>query len=223
MMEDSGIGQAPEASLVLKMMQSHSPWNEAVRRVSELVRTQNAGSKASEIQQLYVGARGLMVVDVVASRRRHYESQVIGRILPQYRSSAQDLGLQTLAENGAGWIKMRTGESKTMSELAAFLMQFATTKDDEQTILNFANQSSRPEIKASAIGIKGIGPVLYEYLRLLSGVDTLKVDSRVRDSLKQIGVPEALFSDDGLLLVCEALAKECGCSLVELDQALWNR
>lgn len=217
-----GDGEA-QRNLTLKMMRTLPSWKSAIVQVSSRVRSPEIRDKVKEIKTLYIGARGPMVVDVVASRRRRYETHVKGRIIPVYMESARDLSLEALAEHGPIGVTLWSGEARTMVQLAEFLLGFAKGKDDEMAITNFVAQSSNPEVRAKAIEIRGIGPVLYEYLRLLSGVDTLKADSRVREALGVLGIPEENFSDEGILNICVALARECGCGLIDLDQALWNR
>jgi hypothetical protein len=72
------------------------------------------------------------------------------------------------------------------------------------------------------LDIKGIGPALLQYLRMRSGADSVKIDVRVMEELKNLRLPVEWFSSDGLLQICTELAKEASCSLVELDQVLWH-
>jgi hypothetical protein len=212
-----------DRSPILEMVRSLPAWNSAVVKLSTRVSSPEIKGKVVEIQNVYSGARGPMVIDVVASRRRRYETHVAGRIIPVYKENAQDFSLKTLAEHGPVGVTLWSGEARTIVQLAEFLLDFAEDKDEERTVASFASQSFDPEVRARAIEIRGIGPVLYEYLRLLSGVDTLKSDSRVREALGSLGIPEENFSDEGILNICKALAADCECNLVGLDQALWNR
>jgi len=207
----------------LKIMKSLPTWKDAVEKIRTKVKSPENQAQVHKIKNTYLLARGPMVVDVVASRRRRYETHVEGRIIPVYKTNAKDLSLRTLASDGPVGVTLWAGEALTMKNLAHFLLSFAQDNDDELTVTNFATQSGDPSVRAKAISIKGIGPVLYEYLRLLSGVDTLKADSRVRLAIGALGIPESLFSDEGILEICRALATECGCTLVQLDQALWNK
>ena len=209
--------------MTLHMMRSLPTWKSAIEKVSARVSSPEIQNKVHEIQALYKGARGPMLVDVVASRRRRYDTHVAGRIIPVYKENARDLSIQALADHGPVGVTLWSGEAKTMVQLAEFMLSFAKDPDDEKTVSSFAAQSSNPDVRAKAIAIRGIGPVLYEYLRLLCGVDTLKADSRVREELKKLGFPQESFSDEGIINICFALASEVGCDLVALDQALWNR
>ena len=222
-MDNNVKNDSRDRNPILEMVRSLPTWNSAVAKLSERVSSPEIKGKVQEIQSVYRGSRGPMVVDVVASRRRRYETHVAGRIIPVYKENAKDFSLKTLAEHGPVGVTLWSGEARTMVQLAEFLLDFAEDQDDERTVASFARQSAYPEVRARAIEIRGIGPVLYEYLRLLSGVDTLKADSRIREALGSLGIPEENFSDEGVLNICKALAADCECNLVVLDQALWNR
>lgn len=193
----------------------------AVEAIRDRLENPQVKAEAARIHNLYRGRRGLMVVDVVASRQRRYKSAVVERILPAYQAATGDLGLDWLSHNEPVFLRLRAGEAKTMQQLAQFLKSFSSGPDDELTNQNFVRVSNKPGVRYRAISISGIGPVLYEYLRLLAGADTIKIDSRVRSSLRAVGIPQHLLSDEGLLELCEGIVAKLGCSLVELDQALW--
>jgi hypothetical protein len=207
---------------ILEMLCRLPAWDRVLDKVRRLVSKQMVEEEVQKIRGLYVGKRGLMVVDVVASRRRRYESHVEKTILPAYLENAVDASLATLSTSPPDFLKLRVGEAKTMQEVAAFVLSYGSESDEESAVREFARRSKEAQVRESALEISGIGPVLYEYLRLLSGVDTIKVDSRVRDSLGLIGLPVHLFSDEGVLEVCKVIANLVGCSLVHLDQALWH-
>jgi hypothetical protein len=222
-MDDNIKNNRRDHNPILEMVRSLPTWNSAVEKLSARVSSPQIKAKVQDIQSMYRGSRGPMVIDVVASRRRRYETHVAGRIIPVYKENAQDFSLKTLAQHGPVGVTLWSGEALTIIQLAEFLLGFAEDQDDERTVASFSSQSAYPEVRAKAIEIRGIGPVLYEYLRLLSGADTLKADSRVREALGSMGIPEENFSDEGILNICIALAADCDSSLVGLDQALWNR
>lgn len=216
-------GLSGSTAFMLEMLKTLPTWNSSVASLTRMIEKGNSRESAAEIQKLYVDKRGTMVVDVIASRRRRYESQVRDRILPEYARNAKDASLKALSEDEPTYLRLRNGESRAMSNLATFLLTFSDGGDDEDTVANFAKRSDDWGVRHEALAIKGVGPVLYEYLRLLSGVDTLKPDSRVRHSLYTLGFPVHWFSDEGVLQLCMQLAAAANCSLVELDQALWFR
>jgi len=66
-----------------------------------------------------------------------------------------------------------------------------------------------------------MGPAQTAYLRMLSGADAIKPDSRIRTKLREIGFP-APPDDGSLILVAEAAAEDLGTTRLHLDQLLWN-
>ena len=163
-----------------------------------------------------------MVVDVVGSMRRKYKEYVVPKLLPSYVEKAKDLSLATLANTPPVWMKLKTGEAGVMSLVARELIAHGKRNglsSEEDICRHWATAGNYgPEV----IDIKGIGPALHEYLRMHCGADTLKVDVRVINGLVSLGINANLFTSDGLLEVCEAIAKDVGCSLTELDQILWH-
>lgn len=179
--------------------------------------------RAANYGTLYKGERGLMVVDVVSSRQRRYDSYVIPKIIPQYRSVAKDLSLQELASNSPIWLPLRDGEADTMKSIAKVLINYGNTRgltDEEKIVRRWADDKDAFQ---EVLDIKGIGPALLQYLRMRSGADSLKVDVRVIEELGKLGLPVHWFTADGLLELCVEIANEANCTLLELDQVLWHR
>jgi len=199
-------------------------WDVAVSAVRDsLRRNPNLSLKAREYGSIYRGKRGLMVVDVVASRKRRYDTDVVPRILPLYESKASNLSLLSLSSKSPKWLPLREGEADTMKLLAEALIDFGKSKeltDEEQIVKVWAEDETASQ---EVLDIKGIGPVLLQYLRMRSGADSLKVDVRVIEELSGLGIPAHWFTSDGLLELCKEIAKEARCSLLELDQVLWHR
>lgn len=186
--------------------------------------------KAQQFGDVYRDRRGAMVVDVVASRQRNYLKVVVPRIVNVFEA-AQAPTLLSLAQNPPEYLKLRTGEVQTMVNVAIELLVFgerANLKDENEICYNWAMLSSsfeseEPNIENLAIAeISGIGPALLEYLRMRSGGNSLKVDVRVKNSLKAIGVPVDYLSDRGVYAVCQTISTELGISMLELDQILWR-
>jgi hypothetical protein len=179
-------------------------------------------SKAGSLAGTYVGQRGLMVVDVVGSMRRKYKEYVVPKLLPSYVDKAADLSLATLAKTPPVWMKLKTGEANVMSLVAKELVAHGKRNSlvSEDDICK--HWAAAGNYGSEVIEIKGIGPALHEYLRMLCGADTLKVDVRVINGLKGLGINAELFTADGLLEVCKAIAEDVGCTLIELDQILWH-
>ena len=198
-------------------------WDKAVDTIRTGLETNpDIRSKAGSLAETYVGKRGLMVVDVVGSMRRKYKEFVVPKLLPSYIDKAKDLSLATLANTPPVWMKLKTGEADVMSMVARELIAHGKRNglsSEEDICKHWATSGN---YGSEVIDIKGIGPALHEYLRMLCGADTLKVDVRVINGLVGLGINANLFTSDGLLEVCKAIAKDVGCTLTELDQILWH-
>lgn len=198
-------------------------WDQAVSTIrAGLDNNLEFRAKAGNLAKVYVGKRGLMVVDVVGSMRRKYVEYVVPKLLPSYVERAQDLSLTSLANTPPVWMKLKTGEAEVMSKVAKELLSHGRRNNltsDDEICRHWATSGN---YGTEVIDIKGIGPALHEYLRMLCGADTLKVDVRVINGLIGLGIDATLFTSDGLLEVCKAIARDVGCSLIELDQILWH-
>jgi len=175
---------------------------------------------ARQLPRLYVGQRGLMVVDVVASPQRKYEEYVIPKLLPTYVERAKDLTLASLADEAPTWMKLRVGEALVMKQVAQHIIEYSkniSATGEDELCQAWAEDKA---YSSKVLEIKGIGPALYQYLRMRCGADSLKSDLRVKRGLQKLGLPIQWFSDEGVLELCMVLANEAGCTLVELDQCL---
>ena len=186
-----------------------------------------ATARADKYSRAYEYQRGAMVVDVIASRQRRYESRVRDGIVPQYRSRASAMDLATLAGTAPAWLPLRGGEAQTMREVAAGLLRWGAAHgcgDDEEAVLAWADAVEdvrfAPRLDPYVGQVSGVGPALFAYLRMRSGADALKPDVRVHDALEALGwaVPRNAAA---LLTACEALAHDVGMSRLTLDQLLW--
>ena len=198
-------------------------WNQAIISVQKiLAENPDLIKKAKALGKKYQDKRGLMIVDCVSSRQRKYDSYVLTKLLPLYVDQAADLSISTLAKKAPSWMPLRDGEAKTMKEAAQVLMKYGennSVNDENQLCLQWAlDFSAHDEI----LDIKGIGPALLQYLRMLSGANTLKVDVRIIQELKKLSLPVEWFTVDGLHKLCSDLATEAHCTMVELDQVLWH-
>ena len=117
-----------------------------------------------------------------------------------------------------------------MSNVAKILLEFGSSKGihDENKLckawakLPSIHDDSGPHLEVQKIlNVKGVGPALLEYLRMLCGANTIKIDVRVTKGLSEAGVPVHLFNDAGLYEICRSTASELGLTMVELDQLLW--
>jgi hypothetical protein len=81
-------------------------------------------------------------------------------------------------------------------------------------------RSSTPKLEPYVGSLSGIGPALLAYLRMLSGADALKQDSRVLKGLNHLGF-EVPNDDHAILIVATAAAADLGVSRLVLDQLPW--
>ena len=163
-----------------------------------------------------------MVVDVVASRQRKYEEYVKPKLLPTYVDRAKDLSLASLAEKAPTWMKLRVGEALVMKQVAQQIINYSKNISESGEDGLCKAWAEDKAYSSRVLEIKGIGPALYQYLRMLCGADSLKSDLRVKRGLQKLGLPIQWFTDEGVLELCSVLANEAGCTLVELDQCLFK-
>ena len=185
--------------------------------------------RAKKLGTSYTGTRGTMIVDVVGSRQRRYTSYVQPKIIKPY-ADQRDGSLKDLAANPPTFLRLRGYEVPGMSAVAQALLDYGHGRgltDEEAICLSWSalpsihdDKGPHPAVQA-VLDVKGIGPALLEYLRMLCGANTLKVDVRVIKSLKAAGVPVHIFTDAGIYEVCRTIAQELGLSMVELDSLLW--
>jgi hypothetical protein len=197
-------------------------WKSAVTKIKNiLISNPNLGIKANLFGDIYKGKRGLMVVDVVCSRQRNYDKRLLADLLPQYESRAKDLSLKSLSMSAPTYLKIMKAEPLTMQLVAQKIMDFglknSLVNEDE-----ICNLWARSDTYWLMLEINGIGPVLLEYLRMLCGVDTIKLDVNVGKALEVLGIATRGYPQNIVLLICNKLAKDVGCTLIELDQALFQ-
>jgi hypothetical protein len=179
--------------------------------------------KAKSIQSLYQGQRGLMVVDVISSRMRNYEHRV-SAMLRIYKEETPDLSLEHLATNPPPDLGLMKGEAETMMAVSQALLDYgkeAGISSEDEICFSWASKAEDAEVAERIDRIPGIGPALLQYLRLLSGVDTIKPDIWVRREMAKAGIAVDLLSDAGIVEVAREIAKELEVSLAVLDQLLW--
>ena len=198
-------------------------WSLAVSRLQEVLQQNpEISEKATGLAGLYDNRRGTMVVDVISSRQRNYHKRVLPILIPMYEAKATDSSLRTLANYSPSWMPLRNGEAETMSLVAQQLLNYGLQRriTNENEISHI--WSSDTEAGKELLVIKGVGPALLQYLRMLCGANTIKIDLRVIRGLGLLGIPVTWFTADGLLELCSELSKDTGCSLLELDQVLFH-
>jgi len=121
---------------------------------------------------------------------------------------------------------LRSGEGWTIQAVASGLVRFATERDldDDHATRAWAESAAAfertPQLEPYVGLVKGIGPVHFASMRMLSGADALRPDSRVRASLNRLGF-QVPSGEHGILIVAHAAAAELAMSRLALDQLLW--
>ncbi len=225
--EGSQVTLAPVSQVVRK----RQGWAQAMGALQEIFQEDGmeAEKRAADLATRYEGARALAVIDVVASRQRLYQTRVLPMV-DAYRGSRDDHGLRQLRDRSPNDIlKLRTSQDEggVMQRVAGGLVAFAEDhglESDDSACRQWAHWvdpvAHAPKLDPYVGSIKGIGPALFAYLRLLSGADTLKPDVQTKKVLGTLGfdVPD---EPSALLLVAEVAASELGISMAALDQLLW--
>jgi hypothetical protein len=212
-------------------MRRQPDWAGAVERLATLrdecpERVAAAGTYA----EVYLGARAAMVFDVVASHRRKYEPTVLNAVA-LFREAWPDLTLEELATDGPReGFGLPSVRWTTIIEVAQGLVRCRASEadggelDDDQLVHRFATATEpvrfAPRLDPFVGSVSGIGIALFSYLRMQSGADALKPDSRVRNQLSALGFPSPA-GEAALMLVAVAAAEDVGLRRLELDQLLW--
>lgn len=104
--------------------------------------------------------------------------------------------------------------------------------DGVDALRHWAENADPYEYEDDPVGeINGIGLRTFQFLRMVSGVDTVKPDVQVKKFLKEISAEYDAFEveyddpsdirDIEALRLCERLATETKYSLIEIDQIAW--
>lgn len=203
-------------------------WEPAVQRLYALYAQggDQARARAEGLPEMFRGRRAAMVVDVVASRQRRYLTRVRD-IVDAFEASSGPMSLARLAEAGPGdGLGLRAGEAETMREVAGGLHRYASERGlpEEEGVRRWAQEAApfafATRLEPYAGAVRGMGPALFAYLRLLSGADALKPDVRVHQALQRLGL-DVPNEPNALLLVAQGLAERTGMPMAVLDQFLW--
>ena len=147
----------------------------------------------------YDGARGAMIVDVVASRQRRYTSRVTG-IVSDWKVQNAEHTIAWLADHRLEHQRygLSDGEVDTIHEVANRLRAFAaqeglTTAEQEDRLCRVwadgcGASGTAPKLDPVIGSVKGIGLALFAYARMRSGADvSIKPDVRVKKGLRSLG------------------------------------
>jgi hypothetical protein len=204
-------------------------WASAVENLRQLYARcgATAHDDAIAISRRYMGHRAVMVFDVIASRQRRFDAVVRGWI-SRFEATHTAESLSALAELGPpSGFGFKRSEPETMRGVAAGLLRYGREHgfdDDDACATAWANACGvvevAPKLDPYVGNVKGIGPALFCYLRMLCGADAIKPDVRVRAALRRLGF-NLPGGDVELLLVASAVAAEIEVDRLVLDQLLW--
>lgn len=172
-----------------------------------------------------------MIVDVVASRQRRYQTRVM-QIVSDWKNANAEHTIAWLADHRLHREDYGLSESEvdTIQEVAKRLCSFAAQEglpapgQEDQVCRLWADRygpfEHAPKLDPVVGSVKGIGLALFAYARMRSGSDAIKPDVRVKKGLRSLGfaVPD---DDHAMLLIAKAAADEVGVSRLVLDQLLW--
>ncbi len=219
---------------IVKLMRETDPnWVSAIGNLHALKTSHGARAEgdAAGYVAVYEGCRGAMIVDVVSSRQRKYLTRV-QKMVADWKAANAEHTIAALAENrlDAAQFGLAESEIETIATVAQRFRTFAAAEGladpaDEDRLCRrwadrFAPFEHAPALDPVVGSVKGIGPALWSYMRMRSGADAIKVDVRVKKSLRRLefAVPA---DDHAVLIIAKAAAEEVGVSRLVLDQLLW--
>ena len=181
---------------VLAVLRRRPEWERAVARLRDLVAQQghDARRHAAGYGRVYQGRRGSMVLDVVTSRRRRYQTRVLP-LVARWEADNDEHSLHWLSTHEPALERygLRPGEADTIATIARNFVAFADDlgMNEDQACQQWANDVAGLEhafrLDPVAGAVPGIGPAPFAYLRMRSGSDSLKPDFRVAKGLRQLG------------------------------------
>lgn len=218
-----------EPSHLLVHMRLSPGWSASLKRFRSWAESEPEPGPEAAYGEHYARRRAAMIFDVVASHRRRYKSVVVP-LVAKFDAAWPELGITDLA-NGepCSGFGLPTARWATITGVAQGLVGYRTDRGladtpDDELVRHWASATEAvrfaPRLDPYVGAVSGIGPALFAYMRMRSGVDAIKPDVRVRKRLGVLGFP-APTAESALLLVCEALAEELGISLMRLDRMLW--
>lgn len=170
----------------------------------------------------------LILVDAVLSMNRKYDSFVVPRVKLIRRSGIKTLEgvLEAIEDKGiSGFCKVwnynhpeRVEILKRLANKFLRIKKELKISNDLSALKEWAKQST--VIDYPKFGVKGIGFVTYQYLRLMCGADTTKPDVHLKKAVKE-GTGRKLSEAEVVQLV-EQSAKRMNVKARQLDYALWR-
>lgn len=170
----------------------------------------------------------LILVDAVLSMNRKYDSFVVPRVELIRKSGIKTLEEVLIIIENKGingfceiWNYNHPERVEILKRLANKFLQIKTelkVTDDLATLKEWAKQSSATNYPK--FGVRGIGFVTYQYLRLMCGADTTKPDVHLKRAVKE-GTGQKL-PEAKVVQIVELTAKKINVKARQLDYALWR-
>jgi hypothetical protein len=214
----------------LLVLRQRPEWQAVVGKLKTLAEHRGANAHAAEqYAAVYAGRRGSMVVDVVSSRQRRYDSRVLP-LVHRWEAKHPVGTLEALADDppDAATYGLLHSEPTTMRTVARNLLDLASSLnvDEDGVCIRWAAGVQGLEhahtLDPVVGAVLGIGPALFAYMRMRCGADALKADLRVAMGLRELGFT---FPGDvhSIMVLARAAATEIDFDLLALDQLLWSR
>ena len=178
------------------------------------------------------GSVVLMVVDAAfTSIGLNYFTAVVPKVAEFNEKFVERGKINTLRELAEADITelrtvWRNERSWTIAKnIASYLSNLSTEDDDRRAMRTWARNASLEKWREDPIGgIKGVGIVTFQYLRMMGGVDTVMPDKIVKRVINEILEKAGLEPvDDNLEFVkkAEEIALACGYKPIELCWMTW--
>ena len=160
---------------------------------------------ADAVLQAGINYKTVVEPRVKRLERSHPDAQTTSGLLALLR----EYGPETLLT----WKRGRKPE--TLLDLGAMLQEKGVeTVEDLRAWLSSAGND------AELLSVRGVGPKTVDYLRILSGLPAIAVDSRLRGFLADAGCPTSDYDEARRLL--EGVADAMGVHRALLDHSIWE-
>ncbi len=218
---------------VVALLRLDPKWEPALVKLRALKESHGAyaAAAAADYARVYAGCRGAMIVDVVGSRQRKYETRV-KKMVADWKSANEDHTIARLSERRleAAQFGISEAEVETIATVAQHFRDFSLSEgitdpaDEDRLCRVWADRvesvDHAPSLDPVVGSVRGIGMALWSYMRMRSGANAIKIDVRVKRALRELGFPVP-DDDHAALMIAKAAAQEVDLPLLVLDQLLW--
>lgn len=164
---------------------------------------------------------GALLTDAVLQAGINYETVVkprVERLKRDYPSAVTTSGFKALLrklglEALLDWKRGR--KPRTLDDLVEMILE-----EGIETVKDLKTWLKRKGSEVKLRSITGIGPKTIDYLKILTGLQAIAIDSRLRGFLAEAGCPVSSYHNARKLL--EGVADEMRISRASLDQSIWQ-